>query len=134
MDAPAKVYVCSPRNDVILTGCEDGSARLWSPTTAAPVGIVMRHNRAVTSAGFAPDGRIMATSSGRTARLWDVYLCRPIGPPMEHPADIKNVYFSADGHWLLVKCDEKGAYRWPVPSPMEGNADHVLDRVKEMTR
>ena len=134
LDAPAKVYVCSPRNDLILTGCEDGSARLWSPTTAAPVGIVMRHPQAVTSAGFAPDGRIMATGSGRTARLWDVYLCRPIGPPMEHPADIKDVYFSADGRWLLVKCDEKGAYRWPVPAPMEGNADRVLDRVKEMTR
>jgi hypothetical protein len=53
---------------------------------------------------------------------------------MEHPADIKNVYFSADGHWLLVKCDAQGAYRWPVPSPMGGNADRVLDRVKEMTR
>jgi WD40 repeat protein len=134
VDAPAKVYVCSPRNDLILTGCKDGSARLWSPISAAPVGVVMRHPQAVTTGGFTPDGRIIATGSGRTARLWDVYLCRPIGPPMEHPAEIKGVYFSIDGRWLLVRCDEKGAYRWPVPSAMEGDADRVLDRVKEMTR
>jgi WD40 repeat protein len=94
----------------------------------------MRHNGAVTSAAFAPDGRIIVTGSGRTARLWDVYLCRPIGPAMDHPAEIKGLYFSTDGRWLLVKCDQKGAYRWPVVSPMEGEADRVLSRVKEMTR
>ena len=134
VDAPAKVWVCSPRNDLILTGCDDGSARIWSPITLAPVGVAMRHSRAVTSAAFSPDGRFIATGSGRTARLWDVYLCRPIGPSMEHPTDIKGVYFSTDGHWLLVKCDAQGAYRWPVPSPMEGDADRVLARVMELTR
>jgi hypothetical protein len=53
---------------------------------------------------------------------------------MQHPEKIMGVYFSTDGRWLLVKCDEKGAYRWPVPAPMEGDADGVLDRVKELTR
>ncbi len=134
LNAPARVGLCSPRNDLILIGCEDGSAQLWSPITLAPVGLVMRHPQAVTSAAFTLDGRIIATGSGRTARLWDVYLCRPIGPLMEQPAEIKDVYFSADGRWLLVKCDEKGCYRWPVPAPMEGDADRVLDRVKEWTR
>jgi WD40 repeat protein len=134
LNAPAKVAICSPRNDLILTGCDDGSAQLWSPTTTAPVGVVMRHPQAVTSAAFAPDGQIVATASGRTARLWDVYLCRPIGPPMDQPADIRTVYFSTDGRWLLVTCNDKGSYRWPVPAPMEGDADRVLDRVQQLTR
>jgi WD40 repeat protein len=134
LDAPAKVAMCSPRNDLILTGCVDGSAQLWSPTTLAPVGGVMRHSGAVTSGAFSPDGRTIATGSGRIAQLWDVSFCRPIGPPMEHQEEIKGVYFSTDGRWLLVKCDEKGAYRWPVPAPMEGGADAVLDRVKGLTR
>ncbi len=134
LNAPARVGMCSPRNDLVLTGCEDGSAQLWSTITLATVGVVMRHPQAVTSAAFTPDGRIIATGSGRTARLWDVYLCRPIGPPMEQPAEIKSVFFSTDGRWLLVKCDEKGYYRWPVPAPMEGDADRVLARVRELTR
>jgi WD40 repeat protein/tRNA A-37 threonylcarbamoyl transferase component Bud32 len=134
LNAPCMFAICSPRNDLILTGCTDGSAQLWSPTTSAPVGVVMRHSRAVASGAFSPDGRTIATGSGRTARLWDVSLCRPIGPPMEHPEKIQGVYFSTDGRWLLVKCDEKGAYRWPVPAPMEGDADDLLARVKELTR
>jgi WD40 repeat protein len=134
LNAYCKFAMESPRHDLILTGCEDGSAQLWSLPTLAPFGVVMRHSGAVASGAFSPDGRTIATGSGRTARLWDATRCRPIGPPMEHPEDIKGVYFSTDARWLLVKCDEKGAYRWPMPVPMEGDADAVLDRVKELTR
>jgi WD40 repeat protein len=134
LNAPCYVAMESPRHDLILTGCGDGSAQLWSPTTLAPVGVVMRHSGAVTSGAFSSDGRTIATGSGRTARIWDVSYCRPIGPPIEQPAEIVGLNFSTDGRWLLVKCDEKGAYRWPVPTPMEGEADGLLDRVKELTR
>ncbi|MGO9812361.1 MAG: WD40 repeat domain-containing protein, partial [Isosphaeraceae bacterium] len=134
LDFPAKVSLLSPGNDLILTGCEDGSGQLWSPTTGAPVGIVMRHPQPVTCAAFSPNGRIIATGSGRTARFWDVYLSRPIGPVMDQPADVKAIFFSTDGRWLLVKCDDKGAERWPVPAPMEGDADRLLSRVREMTQ
>jgi WD40 repeat protein len=134
LNAPATVAVCSPWHDLILTGCQDGSAQLWSPPTMAPVGVVIRHSEAVSSGAFSPDGRTVATASGRTARLWDVFFCRPIGPAMEHPENITGVYFSTDGRWLFVTCDAKGGYRWPVPVPMEGDTDGVLDRVKELTR
>ncbi len=134
LNAPCKLALESPGHDLILTGCEDGSAQLWSLPTLAPVGGVMRHSGAVMRGAFSPDGRTIATGSGRTARIWDVSFCRPIGPPMEHPEDIKVIYFSTDGRWLLVQCDAKGGYRWPVPVPMEGDADGVLDRVKELTR
>jgi WD40 repeat protein len=134
LSAPCKLAMESPRHDLILTGCDDGSAQLWSLPRLAPVGGVMRHSGAVTSGAFCPDGRTMATGSGRTARIWDVAFGRPIGPPMDHPADIKFICFSADGRWLLVQFDAKGGYRWPVPVPMEGDADGVLDRVKQLTR
>ena len=129
----AQVSVCSPRDDLILTGCVDGSALLWSPKTGTKEGVVMRHPQTVSGATFSPDGRIIATAAGRTARLWDVALCRLIGPPMELDQAIKGVSFSTDGRWLVVRCDDKGAYRWPVPAPMEGDASQVMDRVKKLT-
>jgi WD40 repeat protein len=134
LSAPSRagVWACSPRNDVILSGSADGSAYFWSPVTGKMQGVIMRHPQAVSGAAFSPDGRIVATSSGRAARLWDVYLCRPIGPPMEHVEPITSVAFSGDGRWLLA-IGAKEASRWPVPTPMEGDASNVLERIKELT-
>src|SRR5262249_23701784 len=128
----ARVWACSPRCDVILSGCSDGSAFLWSPVTGKMQGVFMRHPQAVSGAAFSPDGRVAATSAGRHARLWDVYLCRPIGPPMEHVEPITSVAFSVDGRWLLA-LGVKEVSRWPVPTPMEGDASSVLGRIKELT-
>jgi WD40 repeat protein len=128
----ASVGVCSPRNDLMLSGCLDGSAYLWSPVTGKKQGVMLKHPHAVSSAAFAPDGRIVATSSGRTVRLWDVYLSRPIGPPLEQAEPITTVNFSDDGRWLLAM-DAKGTSRWPVPAPMEGEPSVLLDRLKKLT-
>jgi WD40 repeat protein len=134
LSAPSRprVWACSPRNDVILSGSADGSAFLWSPLTGKMQGVIMRHPEAVSGAAFSPDGRIAATSSGRIARLWDAYLSRPIGPPMEHVGPITSVAFSSDGRWLLA-IGVKEVSRWPVPTPMEGDPSSVLSRIKELT-
>jgi WD40 repeat protein len=134
LSAPSRAWVwaCSPRNDVILSGCSDGSAFLWSPLTGKMQGVFMRHPQAVSGAAFSPDGRVAATSAGRHVRLWDVHLCRPIGPPLEHVEAITRVVFSVDGRWLLA-LGVNEVSRWPVPTPMEGDPSSVLSRIKELT-
>ena len=45
----------------------------------------MRHDAAVNSAQFSPDGQRVVTASGdKTAQLWDAASGKPIGEPMKH--------------------------------------------------
>jgi WD40 repeat protein len=46
----------------------------------------MKHNDAVNSAQFSPDGKqIVTASSDNTARVWDAQTSKPLTEPMKHP-------------------------------------------------
>ena len=63
----------SPDGKIILTGCADGTARLWDASTGQPIGPPMRHENGVEAVAFSPDGTTVLTGSiDNTARLWDV--------------------------------------------------------------
>src|SRR5262249_3806282 len=63
----------SPDNQLALSGCEDGTARLWHVGTGKPVGPPLMHDGDVLSVAFAPDGKHMLISSySRHAQVWDM--------------------------------------------------------------
>ena len=41
----------------ILTGCEDGTARLWKTATEQPFGTPLQHHSIVGAVSFSPDGQ-----------------------------------------------------------------------------
>jgi hypothetical protein len=56
----------------------DGTARVWDASTGQPLTEGLKHNGAVTSAHFSPDGlRVVTTSKDHNARVWDVPLASP---------------------------------------------------------
>ena len=68
-----------------MTASEDNTARLWDAVSGKPIGEPMKHEDAVNSAQFSPDGqRVVTASADKTARLWDAASGKPIGEPMKH--------------------------------------------------
>jgi WD40 repeat protein len=62
--------VYSRNGKVVLTAGGDGSAWLWDPANAQPLGPALKHQRPVRAAAFSHDGRTIATASGNMVHLW----------------------------------------------------------------
>jgi WD40 repeat protein len=57
----------------ILTGCADGTARLWDASTEQQLGQPLTHQEVVRAVAFSLDGKTILTGcADGTARLWDV--------------------------------------------------------------
>jgi tRNA A-37 threonylcarbamoyl transferase component Bud32 len=106
----------SPDGDFFLTGCWDGTARLWKTDTAEPVGQPWPHPDRVMSVALSPDGRTAATACrGGTVWLWDVAAGRLLDrQPMRHRDTVWSVAFSADGRTLLTGSRDQTARLWDV--------------------
>ncbi|MBI4612532.1 MAG: hypothetical protein HY720_02880 [Planctomycetes bacterium] len=73
----ARPAAFSADGQFLLTGCADGTAKLWETTTWMAVSTLGRHTDWVRFVAFSPDGRLALTSSNNgTAELWRS-LCIP---------------------------------------------------------
>ena len=68
----SRAVAFSPDGKTVLTGSDDGTARLWDAATGKPIGPPLPHQDAVNAVAFSPDGKTVLTGSwDKTARLWD---------------------------------------------------------------
>ena len=85
------VYGCgfSPDNNFLVSGAEDGTARLWSLSTFSNVAVFKGHMFPVWDAVFSPLGHYFATAShDRTARLWSTDHIYPLRIFAGHLSDV----------------------------------------------
>jgi WD40 repeat protein len=54
-----------PTEDGVVTASWDGTARVWEAASGKPVSRPLRHNGAVNSAAFSPDGQWVVTASAQ---------------------------------------------------------------------
>ena len=87
---------------IILSGGDDGTARLWDATTGKPISQPMEHGDRLFSAVLSPDGKtVLTTSHDATVRLWDALTGKPIRPPMRYDENSRAA-FSPDGKLFAV--------------------------------
>jgi WD40 repeat protein len=67
----------SPSGTVVVTGGQDGVARLWGAESGLSIGVIYRGNGPITGAAFKPDGRhvLLARQNGSVV----VYTCEVCG-------------------------------------------------------
>ena len=87
--------IFSPDGKTLAAASSDGTIRLWDIATGRPVGTPLLSN-IVGEIAFSPDGKILASDSGRTIRLWDIATGQPVGPPLTSPTNINALAFAPD--------------------------------------
>ncbi len=85
---------------------------------------ILRHEDAVTSAAFSPDGSLVVTASADgTAQIWNVETGINFGT-MKHNGPVTYAEFSSNG--LIVTASEDGKARlWSVPSKPVGKMKEI---------
>ena len=99
----------SPDGKTLLTGCEDGAARLWDLKTRQLRTAPLLHQLWIFAVAFSPDGKTVLTGSkDKTARLWDAATGMSLGPPSpkqtrsRRSGQVYTVAFSPDGDSFLT--------------------------------
>jgi len=105
--------VFSPDSRFVLTGSEDGTAKLWEAGTGEEIRTFSGHSPCAFSVAFSPDGRSILTGSwGHSAKLWNVQTGAEIRTFSGHSHWVRSVAFSPDGRFVLTGSNDKTAKLW----------------------
>jgi WD40 repeat protein len=95
--------------------------RIWFALTERswplPISRPMRHNDAILSASFSPDGkRVVTASRDSTARIWDSSSGTALAAPLQHPRLVRRALFTPDGRYILTICFDGIGRLWNATS------------------
>ena len=108
----------SADGELVASGSSDGTARVWSTRSAAPIAVLRGHRNEVTHALFGPQGEVITTSTDRTLRRWRIQ------PPQLLVAQkhwLHSALVEPGGRWVVV-CGERGI----LPGAAGANCQQVM--------
>ena len=109
--------VFNPDGDLIATGSEDTTVKLWNGDSGKRVKALMRHPAPVLCVAFSPDGNIVASgSSDGTISFWDVNYKERIKTLKGHEDRVLSICFSPDGKFLASGSADKTIRLWDMNS------------------
>jgi WD domain, G-beta repeat len=108
----------------IVTGGEDGTAKVWDARTGRPLLDLKGHTATVWSVAFSPDGVRIVTGSGAfrkpgEAKVWDARTGTLVYALEGQPAAIWSVSFSQDGTRVITFDDNGTAKVWDMRTGLE---------------
>ncbi|WP_283137121.1 trypsin-like peptidase domain-containing protein [Rhizohabitans arisaemae] len=94
------------RRTLLATGGDDGTVRIWDPTTSHPIANLTGHTSGIrTVCAFTANDRTLLATTGydRTVRIWDPTTSHPIANLTGHTSGIRTVCaFTANDRTLLA--------------------------------
>jgi WD40 repeat protein len=105
----------SPDSQLLASASDDGTVRLWDPTTGASRGTLKGHSRLVNAVAFSPDSQLLASASyDQTVRLWDLTTGASRGILEGHSGWVNAVAFSPDGQLLASASYDETVRLWDI--------------------
>lgn len=98
----------------LLTGSNDGAARLWNLATAETLGPPLRHEDAVLGVKFSGDGRTLQSVGGTSTRQWRRSDGGLVGPPWRQEWGVVNVALAEQGDVGFAATLDGAAQLWHV--------------------
>src|SRR5439155_7552396 len=101
---PIHSVAFSPGGNLLLTGGEQGSIRLWDTTRGIQRKRFAEHAGPVVGLAFLPDGSAFVSGSAdQSLRLWKATQgVAPLAIVPAHRPETLGVVFSPDGKWLIT--------------------------------
>src|SRR5262249_1117767 len=88
-DPPVRIDGPPTDPKLVLTASEDGTARLWDVASGKEMAPPMKHEAAVTVAGFLGKGlNVLTCCRDGTARIGDGRTGKPLSAPLKHEGEI----------------------------------------------
>lgn len=95
----------SPDGKFALSGCVDGTARLWDLKTHTCLATLEGHSGPVQAVAFSPDGKTLATGEiYKKLKLWDFDTKKETRTIEDFEGAVLGIVFSADSSTLFAAC------------------------------
>lgn len=116
---------------LLVTGCRDGTAKLWNADSGDLVRTFGQHSDTVFFATLSHDGRRLATTSADlTVRIWDVESGRELRKLAGHTEVVTSAAFSPDGALLATAGIDKTIRIWNVESGVQTKS--LINRLTDL--
>ncbi|MCA9188138.1 MAG: protein kinase [Pirellulaceae bacterium] len=108
----------------VVTGAEDGTAKIWDVSTGAVKQYLRGHIGAVSCIGISDNAqRVLTGSRDATARLWDPATGKEVLTLKGHSEDLTSVQFAPNGLDVLTSSRDGMAVIWPGTTKLEGERE-----------
>ncbi|UQA61258.1 pentapeptide repeat-containing protein [Polyangium aurulentum] len=114
----------APSGELIASGHDDGSVRIWDAATSQAIRVLAAHTAAVTCIAFTSNGRTLVSgSSDGTVALWNVASGNGMGVLEGHTDGVRCLAVSPDGALIASGSSDRTVRVWQASSR---EALHVL--------
>lgn len=111
--APVRAVAFSPDGQVLASGSEDQTVRLWDRNGGQLLGCFRGHENRVNALAFSPDGLVLASGSeDHTIRLWDRHTGRELACLRGHLHRVTVLRWSPDGRVLTSASEDFTVRLW----------------------